>query len=312
MRLTGIGFAASIAFAVAFIASTVGVSAEPYKQGPKVCEECHRSEVEVWEGTQHFASFKTVHKSDLGKKVIKAIGEKSMKKSEVCTQCHYTMVQKDADAKAKPKAGPSCESCHGASSDWFKIHNDYGGAGVKREDETPEHKAERIAAAAAAGMNWPHDKYGVAENCNECHGLANPNIPGETLAAMLDAGHPTVPDWELVRYSQGTVRHRFYPPNMTENAVMTPAELAELYVIGQAAKLVSATQAMGQSDSPKYKEFQEARAAAAKEALGAVSAAADLIANPTEETARALIDSIKGTDLSGEVGPLLPSPDSYK
>ena len=39
-------------------------AAEPYFQGPKVCSECHKSEYEVWEGTKHFKSFRTVHKSD--------------------------------------------------------------------------------------------------------------------------------------------------------------------------------------------------------------------------------------------------------
>ncbi len=312
MRFAAFGVAAAMLFAAFMIAPTIGAKAEAYNQGPKVCAECHRAEHEIWEATAHAKSLKTVHKSDKAKGILKAIGEKSMKKSEVCTQCHYTMIAKKPGGKASPKAGPSCESCHGASSDWLKIHNDYGGPSVKREDESAEHKAKRIADAAAAGMRWPSDTYGVAENCQECHGLANPNVPADTLAKMLEAGHPTVPDWELVRYSQGSVRHRFYPPNMTVNAEMTPQEAANMFVVGQAAKLVSATQAAANDVSAKYKEFQEARAAAARDALSSVSAAADLLANPTAEAARAMVEAIKGKDLSGEVGGKLPSKDSYK
>lgn len=305
-----LGLAACAALAAVMMTISWEANAEPFSQGPKVCSECHRAEHEIWEGTAHAKSFKTIHKSDKAEAILDALGEKSMKRSQVCTICHYTMVSKDAGDEGKPKAGPSCESCHGASSDWFPIHNDYGGKGVKREEETDAHKSERMANAAAAGMRWPSDKYGVAENCMSCHGLSNPTVPGDALATMLENGHPTVPDWELVAYSQGQVRHRFYPPDMTVNAEMSPAEAAEMYVIGQAAKLVSATTAAGNSNSPKYKEFQDARAAAARKALGGVGAAADLLANPSADAARALVAAIKGQDLSGEVGGMLPS--TYK
>lgn len=183
---------------------------------------------------------------------------------------------------------------------------------MKADQETAEHKAERIASAAAAGMKWPSDKYGVAENCMECHGLANPGVDGEKLAIMLELGHPVVSDWEIVRYSQGSIRHRFYPPDMTVNTEMSQSELAELYLIGQAAKLVSAAGASGKSDSEKYKEFQNARAAAAKDVLSNIGAASSLIANPTEDEARAFVAAIKGQDLTGEVGALLPAKSDYK
>ena len=312
MRLATISLIAAFAIATAMFGFVQKSSAEVYKQGPKVCGECHRGESEVWQGTKHFKSFKTVHKTKMAKKIAKATGQKSMKRNETCVQCHYTVTQKKAGGKSKPSAGPSCESCHGASSDWFPIHNDYGGPSVKADQETPEHKANRIASATAAGMRWPSDRYGVAENCMECHGLANPNVAGDKLAIMLDMGHPTVADWELVRYSQGSVRHRFYPPDMTVNAELSVAQAAEMYVIGQAAKLVSAVGAAGRSDSAKYKEFQEARATAAREALGKVGAAASLLANPTADEARALVAAIQGQDLSGEVGGMLPAKDSYK
>jgi len=101
---------------------------------------------------------------------------------------------------------------------------------------------KRIAEARKAGMVWSFMTYDIAANCSECHGLAHPKLSGEVLAKMLDAGHPSEPDFELVRYSQGTVRHRFYPPDYSKNAEMSPAELARLFVVGQAAKLVSPIQ----------------------------------------------------------------------
>jgi hypothetical protein len=272
--------------------------AEPFNQGPKKCAECHKAEFEIWEATKHASSFKKVHKSKAAKALAKATGNKSMKKNETCVQCHYTLVAKDAASadKAKPKAGPSCESCHGASSDWFPIHNN---------KSIP--KEERIAAATAAGMRWSFDRYGIAENCNECHGLANANVDPEKLAIMFENGHPAKSDWEYVKYSQGSIRHRFYPPDMTKNAEMTQAEMSRAFIIGQAAKLVSATLAIERAGSAKFVEFQEARASAAREALAGVAEAKTLLDNPSRENAVALTEAIKDQDLSGAVGGLLPT-----
>ena len=306
--------------AVALIAASFAINdpafAEPFFQGPKKCQECHGPEYKVWEGTKHFKSLRTVHKDKRAKVIAKAVGgSKSMKKNEVCTLCHYTLVQKNAEAKAKAKAGPSCESCHGASSDWLDIHNDYGGPSVTRDDETPEHKAERRQKARDAGMVWSFMRYEIAKNCMSCHGLAREGLSGDALAKMLDAGHPLNPDFELIRYSQGSVRHRYYPPDVTVNAELSKAGLAEAFVQGQAAKLVSAVSALSRSDEPKYQAAQEKRKADAEAALAAVKSVAEaaaLVADPTEANALALVEAIAGKDLSGEVGGLLPDPSTYK
>ena len=306
----------SICLIAAFAITTVSVlgsaqrsNAEVYNQGPKVCSECHRSEAEVWKGTKHFASFKKIHKSKKAKAIAKATGEKSMKRNETCVQCHYTVTQKKAGGKAKPAAGPSCESCHGASSGWINVHNDYG-KGVKRDQESADHKAERIKKSNAAGMIRPAMLYDVAANCMSCHGLVNPNLDPKKAAIMLDNKHPLNPDFELVKYSQGSIRHRFYPPEVTVNQEMTEAEKAQLYVIGQAAALVSATNGFSNSDHALYKAAQEKRIANAKAALdlikGTIPEAAKIMSNPTAENGRALWAAIKGKDLTGAVGSKLP------
>lgn len=127
---------------------------------------------------------------------------------------------------------------------------------------------------------------------------------------MLDNEHPLNPNFELVEYSQGSVRHRFYPPDVTVNKEMTDAEKSQMYVIGQAAALVSATNAISKSDHAKYKAAQEKRIATAKAALeavkGQVPEAAKLLAEPTAANGRALAEAVKGKDLSGAVGGKLP------
>ena len=146
-------------------------SAEGFVLGAKTCLECHGAEHEVWKGTKHFRSFREVHRSDKAKGILKAVGEKRMKGNETCTLCHYAMEQKSATGKARAKSGPGCESCHSPASEWLNIHNNYGGPNVKRDTETPEHRAERLAQSAENGMILSSDRYGIAENCMACHGL---------------------------------------------------------------------------------------------------------------------------------------------
>ena len=61
------------------------------------------------------------------------------------------MEQKSATGKARAKSGPGCERCHSPASEWLNIHNNYGGPNVKRDTETPEHRAERLAQSAENG-----------------------------------------------------------------------------------------------------------------------------------------------------------------
>ena len=96
---------------------------------------------------------------------------------------------------------------------------------------------------------------------------------------------------------------------------MTEPETAELFVIGHAAALVSAKQAMSKSDEPKYTEAQNKRTENAKAVLSLLSdipEAAALLASPSRDNARKLLGAIKGKDLSGKVGSRLPAKADYK
>ena len=280
------------------------VRAEGKVVGPNKCEECHKQEAEVWKGTKHFKAFKEIEKNPKAKAVLAAVGDATMKKSKTCQLCHFSVIDGQA------KFGTSCESCHGAASDWIGIHNDYGG--VEKDKEEASHKEKRLKEAASKGMRTSQMHYEIAQNCCTCHGLANPKLDATVLGKMLDAGHPIEPDWEFVRYSQGTVRHRFYPvPTGTENKEMTAAEKARFYVIGAAAKLASAKKVQEKSDNAKFKEAQEARASAALEVLNKVkgeAAVAAFIKSPGEAAGKKLEEAIREKDLSGKLGEL-PSSD---
>jgi hypothetical protein len=298
------------------ISSASILHAASHYVGPKTCQECHKSEYEVWEKTKHSTSFGTLHRNAKYRDIVTAVGgEANPRRNTLCTQCHYTLEQANPSATAVAQSAVSCESCHGAASDWVKIHNDYGGPGVKREAEPAAHKTERINKSVAAGMLRPGSLYDLASNCLNCHSLARASVDGATIGKMIAAGHPINPDYELVKYSQGTVRHRFYPPDTTVNAPLKPDELARLFVTGRAAMLVTASAALSKSDNATYKETLQKQVASATAALNAVKSvpeAAALVAAPTEANARKLVEAIATKDLTAEVGSLLPAPADYK
>ncbi|MDP7547828.1 MAG: multiheme c-type cytochrome, partial [Alphaproteobacteria bacterium] len=300
MRLLSIGrlLLLSAILITAFASAPRQASAEPYVQGPTFCSECHRDENKNWEETKHFKSYRTAHKAEDAKKISKAVsGKKSMKRNKKCSVCHYSKEKKKPADKPKIKFGPSCEGCHGASSEWETIHADYGGKNVRWEDETPAHKAKRIADSTAAGLIWARMTYDIAVNCMKCHGLARPEISGKAFGKMLKAGHPINQSFDIVMFSQGKMRHWIKE--------RSPARLAYLVVAGQAAKLVSATEAAAKTEDAKYKEAQVKRVADAKAVLRAVPQAAALIKSPSDANARKMMQAIGQKDLSGLVGKLI-------
>lgn len=303
------------AFALAALSSPLA-GAEPFMVGAQKCADCHKAETAVWEASKHAASFKDIHRKPEVKDIIAAVGgNANMRRNEVCTACHFSNTQASASAAPAATSGPSCESCHGKASEWLPIHNDYG-AGAKRETETPAHKADRIRKAAAAGMIWPSNLYDVAENCISCHGMGRADVPAETIAKMVSAGHPAGTSFELVRYSQGTVRHRFYPPDVTKNAQMSVAELSRVFLTGHAAAFVQTSAATGKSSNPKFQQTLDQIKTAARTAIdsvkGQVPEAAALLARPTEENAKKFVDALAAKDLSAQVGSKLPAAATYK
>jgi hypothetical protein len=55
--------------------------------------------------------------------IAAAGGDQNMRRNEVCTPCHYTMVSAGPGKPPTAGTGTSCEGCHGPSSDWLPIHN---------------------------------------------------------------------------------------------------------------------------------------------------------------------------------------------
>ncbi len=197
--------------------------------GADECAKCHQQEVQQWMRTPHFATFDALHRTPQAKEIAERLGERSIKRSSVCTQCHYTEQQQGS--RVRVVAGVSCESCHGGAADWLAIHADYGGPGITKEAESPEHRAQRVEQSIARGMNNPHNIYLIARQCYDCH-----TVPNERLVKV--GGHQAgSQDFELVAWSQGMVRHNFLRTGGTANAALAPAELRVTFVVGAMADL---------------------------------------------------------------------------
>lgn len=197
--------------------------------GPEECGECHKAEVHVWRETRHAKTFKVLTRTKKAKEIAGNMDIKRVKKAGACVNCHFTSGYKRNRVKAI--AGISCESCHGPAKDWIKVHGDYGGKNVTREQETPEHKAERLAAIREAGMIRPGALYRLAANCYQCH-----IVPDEKLVNA--GGHQSgSDDFELVSWSLGEIRHKFLRSEGKENEEVSPERKHMLYVVGKALDL---------------------------------------------------------------------------
>ena len=192
--------------------------------GAESCAKCHEHEVSQWKLTPHYATFESLHRKPAAKEIVKKLGLKSVKRNETCVGCHYT--QQQVGNRVRVVAGVSCESCHGGAKDWLALHNDYGGPSVTKAAESPEHHQQRIEASVAAGMNNPANLYLVARQCLTCHTTPNEklvNVGGHAAGSL---------DFELVSWSQGMVKHNFLRTDGTSNAMLSPAQLRVMYVVG--------------------------------------------------------------------------------
>ncbi len=204
--------------------------------GVNSCSQCHNAELLVWKQTPHAQTFEALHRNPRAKEISKNLGQRSIKRGNRCIKCHYTTQQLNDD-RERVIAGVSCESCHGAASDWIHLHNDYGGPTATRQAESPTHRQHRLEESLAAGMRNSRNLYLIAQSCLQCH-----SVPDEEL--VNTGTHVAGSDnFELVAWSQGTLRHNFLQSQGTVNATRPLPRIRVMYVVGQIADLEFNTRA---------------------------------------------------------------------
>lgn len=294
-----------------------------------VCVKCHSNEVATWKQTPHFQTFEQLSRNPAAKEICRKMGLRSVKRSDICIDCHFTT--QEIDGRIKAIAGVSCESCHGASKDWIGVHNDYGGPLVTKEQESPEHRAARLDQCTTLGMRNTRDLYLIASSCYQCH-----TVPNEELVNV--GGHNAgSEEFELVRWSQGQVRHNYLRTGGEYNAESSSGRLRVMYVVGLIADLEFSTRATANATQKSTYGLTVAnRAAKAAVKLYEVQqkienpfvqtaleafARAELrinnsesllaIANEIQTAGRQFAMSEDGTNLA-VIDEMLPSPESYK
>ncbi len=237
--------------------------------GAEECGECHKDEVKVWKQTKHYRTFNELARRDKAKEIAKKMGIRRIKKDSECLNCHF--LNKEENGELRPFSGIACESCHSPAKDWIKVHNDFGGKEVKKEDETAEHRSERLAAIEKTTMIRPRDMYALAENCYQCH-----LVPKEKLVNV--GGHKAGSRFELVAYSQGGNRHNFVRSgDGTQNIESSIERRRLLYIVGQALELEHSLRAVSKAtQKAKYAVNMAKRVKITSKKLTAIQAKLNL------------------------------------
>lgn len=250
VRFAKIGIAVLTTFAIFYLAlspiaaqesETSLVACDPTKVvTAQACAKCHANEVRVWQATPHATSFERLSRTPEAKEICRKLGVRSPKRSERCATCHFTS-QVSESGRLRVVAGVSCESCHGAAADWLAVHNDYGGPQVTRAKETEAHRKMRLEKAIQLGMRNTRNLYLIASQCYQCH-----TIPDEELVNR--GGHSATNDsFELVAWSQGSIRHNFLRTDGRANATLDQEQLRVMFVVGLIADLEYSTRAVARA-----------------------------------------------------------------
>lgn len=141
--------------------------------GVKKCKMCHNGEkagaqFTKWTESQHSKAFATLAGED-AKKIATAKGIADPQKAAECLACHQSGAGEPAEhfaASYVAEDGVTCESCHGAGSDYVKMKTMQGifDKSIKGED---------------VGFSMPTE-----ETCKKCHNDKSPSFKGFDFAEM--------------------------------------------------------------------------------------------------------------------------------
>lgn len=162
--------AAAVLAIAALLFASGAVAADHAFVGAEKCKMCHNSaakgaQFDKWMASQHAKAFQTLGTEE-AKKAGAAKGVTDPQKDPKCLKCHVTGFDAPAALKTekyKAEEGVSCEGCHGAGGDYWKI--------TVMKDR---------AAAVAAGLKIPDEK-----TCTACHNSESPTFKGFDYKAML-------------------------------------------------------------------------------------------------------------------------------
>jgi Cytochrome c554 and c-prime len=290
--------------------------------GPLRCAKCHKVETAIWQHTHHFASFRSMPRSEKAEAIARKMGITRIREpGTICAKCHFTSAVQNGTLQ--PIAGVSCESCHGPGKNYIDVH-------PGKKGETPAQIAERLRKSEAAGMIRPKDIYKIAKNCYSCH-----IVPQEKLVNV--GGHAAGSPFEMVSWTQGEIRHNSWYTEGKSNPPASRNIQRKMYVIGAAVELSESLRAVGKAtQNATYAVTMARRAQAAAQRLqainnavhlpetGAMMAAAataqlnlnngpqlDAVADKIDAATQAFDRKYDGSQL-GAIDSMIPGPQYYK
>ncbi len=197
------------------------VASDPAKiVGSQACAACHPLESGVWNETHHAKAFDLLHRLPKAKEIADKMGVSKIKGEGDCMNCHYTAQKSGVSNKVV--SGVSCESCHGEAKEWVAFH----------------HQQPRQKEAESVGWVRGSNLYQLYSACYECH-----TVPNEKL--VNTGGHAAGSPFELVSWSQGEIRHRFYDAKTNPESPLMKQRV--LYLLGGALDLEHALRAVSKA-----------------------------------------------------------------
>lgn len=180
MKKSGL-FVALGVVAVSVLVVAAGAADKPVHKymGVAKCKMCHGpstgDQYKIWAASPHANAFKTLATPaalEAGKKA----GVTEPQKSEKCLKCHVTGFGEPAanfSVPSKPEDGVTCESCHGAGSDYWSM-------------ATMKGLKAGTVKAADVGLVMP-----TKEVCVKCHNSESPTFKSFDFdAAAKKIAHP--------------------------------------------------------------------------------------------------------------------------
>jgi hypothetical protein len=162
---------------------------EPEFTGAGKCKMCHDKEKSgaqftIWAAGPHAKAYETLA-SDESKAIAAEMGLGDPQQEDACLKCHVTahgVAEERLGRKYSIEEGVSCESCHGAGSEYDSIK-------IKKQIMTGE------VDGATVGLIEP-----TAEMCMGCHNEESPTYkPFDFEAAVAEIAHP-IPAAHLEQY----------------------------------------------------------------------------------------------------------------
>ncbi len=164
---------------------------------------CLFNENTRWEEDKHSRAYLLLE-SELGLRIGERLGWEKGAKDERCLSCHANL-RADAEPAARfdtvVQQGVSCESCHGPSSEYYRVH------------------AEDPAWRAMSAQE-KQQKYGMVDvrsplertrQCVACH-VGHVGQGKLITHEMYAAGHPPLPSFEVETFAEQMPRHWRYMP----------------------------------------------------------------------------------------------------